>query len=54
MVMFSEGHYKLRMKVKGIEGRAKEDMEEAGCGRKYDCWFEKGRCALPIKVECWH
>ena len=31
---------------------AKEDMERAGRGRNYQDWFEKGRCTLPIKVEC--
>ena len=34
------------------EREAKEDMEKAGWGRKYEGWFEKGRCTLPIKVEC--
>ena len=35
-------------------------MEKAGCGRKYEGWFEKERCSLPFKVErrrkqdcCW-
>ena len=28
--------------------------KEAGCGRKCEGWFEKGRCILLIKVECWH
>ena len=26
-------------------------MEEAGRGRKYECWFEQGRCVLLIKVD---
>ena len=36
------------------ERKAKEDMEKAGRGRKCEGWFEKGRCTLPIIVECWH
>ena len=32
---------------------AEEDMEEAGWGKKCESWFEKGRCTLPIKIECW-
>ena len=31
---------------------AEEDMEKAGCGRKCEVLFEKGRCTLPIEVEC--
>ena len=36
------------------EREAEEDMEKAGCVRKCECWFEKGRCTLPIKVTFWH
>ena len=32
---------------------AVEDMEKAGLGRMCESWFVKGRCTLPIKVECW-
>ena len=32
----------------------KEGMKKAGCGRMCECWFENGRCTLPIKVECWY
>ena len=34
------------------EREAEMDMEEAGCGRKHDGWFDQGRCALSIKVDC--
>ena len=27
-------------------------MKKAGQGRKCEDWLEKGRCTLPIKVEC--
>ena len=41
-----------RMKVIGRKGVRR------GCGksrliRKCGGWFEKGRCTLPFKVECW-
>ena len=32
---------------------AEEDVVKAGCGRKCEGWFEKGRCTFPIKVDCW-
>ena len=32
------------------ERKAVEDMDEAGWRRKYEGWFEKGRCTLPINV----
>ena len=32
---------------------AEEDMVKTGGGRKCEDWFEKGRCTLLIKVECW-
>ena len=32
---------------------AKEDMEEVGGGTKCGGRYEKGRCTLPIKVDCW-
>ena len=31
---------------------AGEDMKNAGCGGKYEGWFEKEGCALSCKVEC--
>ena len=34
------------------EMEAKEDMEEAGWGRRCEGWCEKGRCTLLINVEC--
>ena len=37
---------------KSRNGLAGRGMEEAGGGRKRDVWFGKGRCTLPIKVEC--
>ena len=43
----------LRLKVRGREG-GQNNVEEAGCGRKYEGWLEKGRCTLSINVECWH
>ena len=33
---------------------AKEDMEESGCGRNCEGWFEPGRYTSPINVDCWH
>ena len=33
--------------------RPKRTWMKAGRGRKCEDWFEKGRCTLPIKVECW-
>ena len=35
-------------------GEAEEEMEKAGWGRKWEGWFEKGRCTLPFKVEFLH
>ena len=35
------------------EREAVEGVENAGCGRKCEGWFEKGRCTLPMKEECW-
>ena len=31
---------------------AEEEVEKVGLGRKYEGWFEKGRCTLPFKVDC--
>ena len=36
------------------ERQAEEDMEKTCYGRKYEGWFENGRCSLPINVECQH
>ena len=30
------------------------DVENVGCGRKCEGWFENGRCTLLIKVMCRH
>ena len=30
----------------------KQVEEETGRGRKCEGYFEKGRCTLPIKVDC--
>ena len=29
-------------------------MDKTGCGGKGEGRFEKGRCTLTIKMECWH
>ena len=28
-------------------------MAKAGSVRKCEDWFKKGRCSLPVEVECW-
>ena len=25
-----------------------------GHGRKHEGWLDRGKCVLPIKVDCWH
>ena len=32
----------------------KRGIEEAVRGRRHIDWFEWGRCAFLIKVDCWH
>ena len=52
-----EGDHVLRRALDfEVEGKrkAKEDKEEAGCGRMCEGRIEKVRSTLPIKVECYH
>ena len=53
MVKSYEGYYNLRLKVRERRD-SKEDVEKADRGRKYEDWFEKQKCTLLIKVECWN
>ena len=33
------------------EREAEDGVDEAGCGRSHEGWFNKARCTLPIKVD---
>ena len=33
-----------------VEGQRKKGRPKR---KNYEGWFEKGRCTLPIKMECW-
>ena len=44
----------LHLEVEGQrrKGRPKSNWKKQVEEKKYEGWFEKGRCTLPIKVEC--
>ena len=57
-LVVGKGHWSCFEKGIKSEGQRKKNevkkyMEEAGDGIIHEVWFVKGRCALPIKVDCW-
>ena len=54
-VLRREDYHVLRRAIDfEVRGQRKNGRtwKKAGCGRKCEGWFEKGRCTLPIKVDC--